>query len=400
MQFNPVQNLIVSETSNTWYGSIIVILATIYIIGCLYYSVKFLRGLWKIAIIIRKHDVIDKGSYKLIKLEIGPSYFSFLTYLFLNEGEQYLRNEELRGVIAHEKIHIQQKHTVDIILMELVAIFCWFNPVVKKIKNAIRQTHEFIADKYVVSNTISIEEYSRLILKLSSSRNPIPYTHQFSMINTKNRIIMLNQSKQHAMKSLKFLLTVPLVVLFMTLFSFTERPIASSANNSNSISSDNELIIGKISWMGNTKYSDATLNEVLGIKKGDIYDEKLTRQKLSFNPNGKDISSLYLDNGHLFSNVVFKEDVIGNTINLNFEIYEGVAVTIDKIAIKGNNRIKSAEIMKMITLKSGDIFDRSKLIKSSKMLVESGYFKPDDTHINPIPHDDTLVDIEFVLVEL
>ncbi len=378
-----------------------IILLIIYVFGFSIYLFKLFRGIRKVMALIKSNNAIDKEGYKVIRIKKGPSFFSFLRYVFINDHQLNISHEELEHILTHEKIHIRQRHTIDILFMEVVSAICWFNPLVKIMKQSLCQIHEFIADEKVISNTNGVDNYSRLILRLSSNTLPIPLTHQFSMIHIKNRIIMLNQTKNNTMKKLKFLFALPVVLLLMAFFSCTERTLESKTESVVEKLGDPELLIGDISWDGNTMYSDAMLNKILDIKKGDAYSMELIREKYSYNPTRDDISSLYMDNGYLFFNITLEEEIAGNEANLNFEVYEGFSVEIDKIIIKGNSKIETSKVLEMINFKRGEPFNRSKLIQSQKNIAESGFFKQDEVGIDPIPHPESkTVDIEFVLIEL
>ena len=157
-------------------------------------------------------------------------------------------------------------------------------------------------------------------------------------------------------------------------------------------------MINEITWTGNTKYSTAYLNEILGLKKGDIYDRERIQQMLMFDPKKKDVTSLYMDNGHLFFNVELMELIDKESVNLDFEMYEGAIVKINQIILSGNKKTGSAQ---MINIKKGELFNRAKLIQSQKTLAESGLFNADAISINPIPQlDPTLVNLEYIVEEL
>lgn len=378
-----------------------IILFIIYVIGFSIYIFKLFRGIRKVMALIKSNNAIDKEGYKVIRLKKGPSFFSFLRYVFINDHQLNISHEELEHILTHEKIHIRQRHTIDILFMEVVSAICWFNPFVKIIKQSLRQIHEFIADEKVISNTNGVDNYSRLILRLSTNTIPIPLTHQFSMIHIKNRLIMLNQTKNNTMKKLKFLFALPMALLLMAFFSCTEITLESKTESVAEKLGDPELLIGDISWDGNTMYSDAMLNKILDIKNGDAYSKELIKEKLFYNPTSDDISSLYMDNGYLFFNITPEEEIVGNAVNLNFKIYEGYIVDFDKIIIKGNGKVETPEVLEMINFKRGEPFNRSKLIESQKNIAESGFFKKDEVGINPIPnHEAKTVDIEFELIEL
>jgi len=369
----------------------------LYISGVLLYGFKLIKGLIKVNALINENTAINKGWHKIITIKSGPSFFSFLRYIFINDQKLNLSHEDLNTILSHEQAHIQQNHTLDILFMEMVTSLFWFNPFMHRIKNSICQIHEYIADSQVVSKTVGVDAYSKLILKLSSGNNPIPLTHQFSMIHIKNRITMLNQTKISTMKTFKLLLALPLVLLLMSFFSFTDKP-AKSTIKANQITNE-KLIIGTISWEGNTKYSDDVLSGYLKIKKGNKYNREKIDHEIKYNPEKIVLSDLYMNEGHLFFSINIEEEIVDNTVNLIFKVYEGNTIKIDEIIIKGNTKVETVEVLKMINFKSGDLFNRSKVIESQKNIAESGFFKSDEVGINPIPHDD-FVDIEFVLIEL
>ena len=159
---------------------------------------------------------------------------------------------------------------------------------------------------------------------------------------------------------------------------------------------------GNISWRGNTKYSDELLDELLGISKGDKYNAALLEQRLRFSEEGKDISSLYLDNGHLFFDVrAIEKSIQKDTIDLEIRIMEGGLATIDKIIIKGNDRTHENVIRREIRTVPDQPFSREAIIRSQRALVNMGYFSPENLGINtPVNPERGTVDIEYELEEI
>ncbi|MEP1034311.1 POTRA domain-containing protein [Ekhidna sp.] len=156
-----------------------------------------------------------------------------------------------------------------------------------------------------------------------------------------------------------------------------------------------------ISWSGNYIYTDEQLQRILGIKKGDIYDLDLVNKKLNFNPNGADISSLYMDDGYLFFSINPVEvGVSQDSIDLELRIYEGAQATIDKVVISGNDKTNDHVILRELRTRPGDKFSRAELIRTQRELSQLGYFDPEQ--VNPVPIPDPVnetVDIEWQLVE-
>lgn len=163
----------------------------------------------------------------------------------------------------------------------------------------------------------------------------------------------------------------------------------------------NKYYFGDIAWRGNFVYGDDILNKVLGVKKGDVYDMDLIQKKLNFNPNGEDISSLYMDFGYLFYQINPVEVRINNdSIDVEMRITEGEQAKINKIIITGNDRTSDHVIRREIRTLPGQYFNRSLLIRTQRELSQLGYFDPEQIGINPVPNmADGTVDIEYSLVE-
>ncbi len=157
-----------------------------------------------------------------------------------------------------------------------------------------------------------------------------------------------------------------------------------------------------ISWEGNFLYPDETLDGILGIDRGDVYDLELINKKLTFNPaGGVDISSLYMDDGYLFFNVnPVETKIVGDSIDMEMRIYEGAQATIDKVYITGNDKTNDHVIMRELRTLPGDKFSRALLFRTQNELRQLGYFDPEQINPIPIPNPaDETVDIEWSLVE-
>jgi outer membrane protein insertion porin family len=158
---------------------------------------------------------------------------------------------------------------------------------------------------------------------------------------------------------------------------------------------------GTITWIGNTKYSSEKLDERLGIKKGDVYNQEQLDSRLYMSAQGNDVSSLYMDDGYLFFQISPVEtNVHGDTIDYEMRIYEGRQATIRNVTIVGNTKTNDKVIMREIRTRPGQLFRRSDVIRSQRQLASLGYFDPEKIEINPKPNPyDGTVDIEYRVVE-
>jgi outer membrane protein insertion porin family len=156
-----------------------------------------------------------------------------------------------------------------------------------------------------------------------------------------------------------------------------------------------------IAWKGNSIYETKALTQVLGIQRGDVYNQDLLEKRLRFSQDGRDISSLYMDNGYLFFNVEPTEITVeGDSIDLEMRIYEGPLATIDKVTIKGNDRTNEHVIRRVLRTSPGDKFSRSDIIRSQREIVNLGYFNQENLGINtPVNQQRGTVDIEYKVEE-
>ena len=163
----------------------------------------------------------------------------------------------------------------------------------------------------------------------------------------------------------------------------------------------NQYYFGDITFRGNTTYPTAVLREVLGIKKGDKYNEEMLQSRLNFDKNGRDISSLYMDNGYLFfqANPV-ERGVQYDTVNIEIRIQEGPVATIDRVIIKGNDRTHEHVIRRELRTIPGSKFSRSDIIRSQRQLMALNYFNPESMGINtPVNPQRGTVDVEYTVEE-
>jgi outer membrane protein insertion porin family len=156
-----------------------------------------------------------------------------------------------------------------------------------------------------------------------------------------------------------------------------------------------------IEWTGNYKYTDQVLSEVLGIKKGDVYNPEELSKRLNYNPNGTDITSLYMDDGYLFFSVDPVEVLVDeDSIDIEMRMFEGEQATISKVLVDGNTKTNDHVIMREIRTIPGDRFSRADLIRTQRELGTIGYFDPEKIGIQPKPNMvDGTVDIQYTVEE-
>ncbi len=159
---------------------------------------------------------------------------------------------------------------------------------------------------------------------------------------------------------------------------------------------------GNMTFAGNAKHPTKFLDNVLGIKKGEVFSEEKLSKKLNSSPNGEDISSIYLNDGYLTFNAdPVQTKVYGDTIDLEIRMYEGPQYTINKIILKGNELTNDKVVLREIRTKPGQKFSKEDIVRSTREIAQLGNFDDQKTEPKPIninPNDGT-VDIEYNVVE-
>ncbi|AMR28356.1 outer membrane protein assembly factor BamA [Hymenobacter psoromatis] len=156
-----------------------------------------------------------------------------------------------------------------------------------------------------------------------------------------------------------------------------------------------------ITWSGNYLYDNKTLASVLGIKRGSTYSKEILDKRLSYNPTGQDITSLYMNDGYLFFSIdPVETKVEGDSIDIEMRISEGVQARVKDINIAGNTKTSDHVLRRTLRTLPGDKFNRELLIRSQREIATLGYFDPEKIGINPVPNQaDGTVDINYTVVE-
>lgn len=167
------------------------------------------------------------------------------------------------------------------------------------------------------------------------------------------------------------------------------------------IDEGNKYYFRNITWVGNTVYSSMFLSTILGIQRGDVYNKELLETNLQYNPNGFDVSSLYMDNGYLFFNATPVEvNVENDSIDLEIRIYEGKQARINNVTVKGNDKTNDHVVIRELRTRPGQLFSRSDVIRTTRELANLKYFNPETINPNIMPNPaEGTVDIEYQVEE-
>ena len=170
------------------------------------------------------------------------------------------------------------------------------------------------------------------------------------------------------------------------------------------VAEGNKYYIRDIAWVGNSVYSTEQLQNMFAVKKGDTYDKKSMHKRLGIgreeNPEDMSVKSLYQNSGYLMSQIEPTETIIGaDSIDLELKIFEGKQFTINEVGITGNVRVDDEVIRRELYTRPGELYDRSMLMQTIRMLGSMGHFNPEAIMPDIKPVSNELVDVNWPLEE-
>ena len=214
----PITDILI--TTEKTFNYLPFILFGIYGIGLLIFGYIFIRNLYQIGNRIKRNKKIKTEEFTSVLLKEPVLPHTFFSYIFFNKIK--FENRQIpEEVILHEKTHAVQKHSIDVLFIELLQVIFWFNPLIYIIKHAIKLNHEFLADEAVLKNGTSPSKYQRILLAFSSNaaHSPLANAINYSFIKKRFTVMKTNNSKKT--NWVKYLLLLPLVSIL--LFSFSNK---------------------------------------------------------------------------------------------------------------------------------------------------------------------------------
>lgn len=201
----------------------LLVLTILYGLISTFFLLRFIINLNNILTKTRNNKTIPFNNAQIVLINEELSPHSFLNYLFVN-NQEYVGEVIEKEILLHECAHIQQKHSYDILLIEILQIVCWFNPFLLMYKKAIQLNHEFLADEAVINTYPNVASYQYLLIEKASKSNTYNLSSSFNYLITKQRLIMMTKSKSPQKALFKQLAIIP--VLSITVFAFSTKSFA------------------------------------------------------------------------------------------------------------------------------------------------------------------------------
>ncbi len=195
------------EKSLVEYVNVYQSIFIVYITGVCIFFFRLLFQLLQLSILVNKYGIRKKDGLRFVYLNKDYVPFSYFNIIFLNKSCD--QNKDIDQIIEHEKVHIRQYHSIDIMVLEFLTILQWFNPIVWLCKYSLKEIHEYLADEGAVADGYDRYAYQNLLLNQTVGMQLNDLTNNFNHSLIKRRIIMLTKLKSNRRQRLKFLMVLP-----------------------------------------------------------------------------------------------------------------------------------------------------------------------------------------------
>lgn len=200
----------------------------VYWLGVVVYSSNFIKGLLQLSAFYKNGKKENKNGITYVVGENDSSVFSFFNYIFLNHKISNYTEKQQRQIINHELAHINDKHSFDLLFMELIKIIFWFNPIIIAYKKSMLQLHEYIADEKVLEKEENPLEYaSFLVNQVKENTRVYSFCNHLFHKPIKNRLIMMNKSKSKGRNAVLAFSFIPALagMIFYFCIEYQEVPV-------------------------------------------------------------------------------------------------------------------------------------------------------------------------------
>ena len=239
----------------------------LYAVVTLVLVLRFITNIIKISYKMKSNTAIDYKNAKLILVPEKTLPHTFLNVIFINETEYHNRKIEAE-LYTHELTHVSQKHTLDILFIEILKTIFWFNPIFIFYKKAIQLNHEFLADEKVVTSYNNVPFYQNLLLSKANENQTFYLASNLNYLITKKRLLMMTKTTSLEKGMLKKSSLIPLFTVLVYLLC--TKIVAQETNSKNTHKKQES------SKNLNTYLKPITINTTFKIKdeKGKITSAK------------------------------------------------------------------------------------------------------------------------------
>ena len=259
----PLKEVAPEETFEiNWYLTAI----AIYIVGSALFFIKFGMDYWSLNRVLYKTKAQQQADFKLIDVQEKIAPFSYFNTIVFNSS--LYSPSELQSILEHEKVHSEQHHTIDVLIIRFFSIVFWFNPFIWLYQRAILQNLEFIADSEATKRLHDKKAYQMALVKITTHENCVALTNHFYQSLIKKRIVMLNKNQSKKWNSWKYVLILPALIAFVLIFQIkvlAQEKTVTHTTSSKTTTEDIILVIDKNTTDTKLKQEAQLLKDLHGI---------------------------------------------------------------------------------------------------------------------------------------
>jgi hypothetical protein len=325
----------------------------IYWCGVVIFGVNLLIQLISVLYKVSKSEVIYDGRYRIVELDDDKAPCSFGNYIFINPAKYDW--DTYNQILIHEKVHVQQYHTLDLIIAEIMVVFQWFNPLAWLYRKEIENNLEFLTDHTVIDRyQVKQDDYQLNLLKVSVPNYAMTITTNYNQSLLKQRIMMMNSRRSNIHIVWKYFVMAP---LFIGMICLLNKPIAASANISQQLPPDTLKQKSKVVLSNKNVVSTKKAKTVKKIANQPL------KSNLSMQGNLPDANRDYsaTSNSSIGSNLIQ-----GNLLNANRDY----SMNVGRLNLKNslNNNRKNFTSHDIVTLRDSGI-----TAEYVKAIIDAGY---------------------------
>ncbi|WKB83068.1 M56 family metallopeptidase [Cellulophaga lytica] len=245
---------------------------SIYGLGVLIFSIKFIKNSTNLFLKIKQNPKQRLENHTNVLLTEKTTPHTFLSYIFLNK-KAYQHKQIPKEVLLHEITHAKQKHSIDVLLIEVLQIVFWFNPLIYFIRHAIKLNHEFLADQAVLNQGADTNNYRKILLAFSSNAIEPQMANSINYSSIKKRFTVMKKRTSKRSVVLRSLLLIPLAALLFYSFSNQKTEEVIIQQEITKLSYSKELAKkGAQFYYNNNKISSAKGLEIIKTNKNIIVE--------------------------------------------------------------------------------------------------------------------------------
>ena len=165
--------------------------------------------------------IVNNNKVRILNTEVSP--FSFWQAIYVNPDLH--KAQDLKNIIEHEKVHVEEWHTIDIILAEISLVFYWFNPGVWLMKKAVRENIEFITDAKILKRGVDKKAYQYSLLDVGTLQPSVAIVNNFNLSDLKKRIRMMNAKRSSKVNLTRYVFVLPVLLLVTLAFTVDKKDV-------------------------------------------------------------------------------------------------------------------------------------------------------------------------------